>query len=140
MKTRFYFIIIIIATLVSCKKEPDPGITFITIGDILGKWVNTSNHNDSIIIDSTGIGRWYPGCTPSTSIYNGNCYLHDYRCSLKNDSLYISYVGIDKVYAIGMRGTRKVILNKTKDTLEIENFKTIYPGITGDYFKKIKEK
>lgn len=120
------FAAMIIFMIINCNKESNSN-PLTNKADILGSWVNTTNNIDTIIVDNSEIRRWYPELS---------CYCHTYSYLLKNDSLFLNYTGINKI-ACG--GINRIYLNRSKDTLEIQNFHAICPGgNSNDYFKKVK--
>ena len=95
------------------------------LSDIYGKWINTSNTQDTIQITEGSISRW--------DRYSDG-YFHFYNYQIKSDSILIDYTGLYKV------GTplfhRNIFINTSKDSLLIQGFNSVYPGIAGDTFIK----
>ena len=119
------FVLLIIATIISCQKEPDPK-NIISNSDIYGIWVNTVNSQDTIHVYDSAIIRWN---------FEGNCYGHFYTYYIKIDSIIITYEGPDKVYIPPYH--KKIYLNDSKDSLTIQDFHHVHPSYQGEMFKKI---
>jgi hypothetical protein len=99
--------------------------TITNVSDIYGIWINTLNSQDTIHISEGFINRW-------DRLASG--YFHFYKYQINSDSILINYTGLYKV------GTppyhRNIFINNSKDSILIQDFKSVYPGIDGDTFAK----
>jgi len=93
--------------------------------DIYGIWINTLNAKDTIKISEAFINRWD---------ITASGYFHFYKYQINSDSILINYTGLYKVGTPPFH--RNIFINKSKDSILIQDFHSVYPGIPGDTFAK----
>ena len=137
MKTKLIYLIICITSILfySCVSQLNDDIIEIddsksgieiTNSDIIGIWINTYNHDDTIQIFDSIIKRWNP---------ISNSFFHYYKYNILIDTIFLKYTGLYKVMTPPYY--RKIYLNNRKDSLAIRYFHTVYPSYRGDKFIRI---
>lgn len=130
-----------------CKDdEPKPENT-VEISDLLGTWVSL----DSMIVQKNGTYEYTRNYLFfDTSEYNNGEIFKpymvktghrdsEYRFELIGlDSLYLWYMGPKKIGLINNLYTHRLILNESKDSMEIIGFKNTYEHSPFDKFYKVK--
>jgi len=136
-----FIILLIFVTIIDCKRiaiedslgkvnkttGSDSSNNEIATADIIGNWSNILNSVDVLkFFDDSTFNRWD---------FSSGDFLHFYKYHIKTDSIIIHYYGFYKV------GTplynRKIMLSKSKDTLTIQDFGSVYPCYRGNLFVKI---
>jgi hypothetical protein len=128
MKTQIMIILVLSSFFTSCKKAGLDSKNYIE--DLKGSWYNTTTNYDAIIFqnDSTLDRKFL-----TTGVTNNH-----YSIKLKSDEIILQYTGIDKIYCPS--SSHKYYLNKSKDTLVIENLSQYYPNYAGNRFCKFQNK
>ena len=123
MQTLFLFTII--ALFMSCERENSNNYCAC---DLLGTWINLELSYDALIFQNdTFLER--------KNLQTGSVN-HQYNITINSNDIVIKYTGYDKIDM--PRSRHKYFLNKTKDTLVIEDLSQYYPNYNGNKFYKLK--
>lgn len=110
--------------LLGCEKRDDN--SQVKNEDIIGEWVNTTNNNDTLFINDSVIIR-----IDTTTMR----HRHKYSYTLDMDSIRIIYTGGYYIFVPG--SSHKLLLDKNKSILSIENMDSYFPGYKGDKFERV---
>lgn len=118
-------IIIVLSILIRCQKE-SVSKNEINSSNLLGTWVNVLINQDTIQITDSLIKR---------RNIDAKCFCHLYKYYIKEDSIVLTYLGLDKIAILPYH--KKIFLNKSKDSLTVRNLNIVYPSIQGEIFRKL---
>jgi hypothetical protein len=119
-------IIIAVGLLFTCCEKENRTNDFI---DLKGTWYNTESDFDAIIFQNDSTLERKNLITGSVKDY--------YKIQLNSEEIVLKYQGWDRIDVPSRK--LRYNLNKTNDTLVIENLNQYYPFILGNKFYKTKD-
>jgi hypothetical protein len=125
-----YFFVLVGGT--SCDKHDQKdqlskSTKYLYTNDIIGKWINISNGNDTLIINDSIISR--------NDLLTGKRE-HSYSYMLISDSIKLIYTGTYYIYV--PEKSFKIGLNEKEQLLTIYGIDKYFPQYVGTQFKKSK--